>query len=119
MITLTRLNGAAFALNDQLVERVEANPDTVVVLMDGKKFIVVESVDEVVDQIRQARADVAHRSSMIEIVEAAGPELRLINGRSNGPSDGEETDGGIDDGGSHPVDQCNDHTAKEGNSWTP
>jgi flagellar protein FlbD len=84
MITLTRLNGATFALNDQLVERIEANPDTVVVLVDGKKFIVSEPVAEVVEQIRQARADVAIRSAMVEVVEHPGPDLRLINGAKQG-----------------------------------
>ncbi len=127
MITLTRLNGASFALNDQMVERVEANPDTVVVLTDGKKFIVAESVDEVVEQIRQARADVALRSSMIEVVDDPGPELRLIKGRkaesrSAGTSTG---DGGTDfdmDGTNVEVidnDTGNEFTAKEGGSWIP
>ena len=93
MITLTRLNGATFALNDQMVERVEANPDTVVVLADGKKFIVAESVDEVVEQIRQSRADVSLRSSMIEVVEEPGPELRLIKGRKSESSSADDGDG--------------------------
>lgn len=126
MITLTRLNGATFALNDQMVERVEANPDTVVVLTDGKKFIVAESVDEVVEQIRQARADVALRASMIEVVDDPGPELRLIKGRkaesqSAGTGNG---DGGTDfdtDGTNVEVidnDIGNEFTAKEGGSWT-
>ena len=57
MITLTRLNGATFALNDQMVERVEANPDTVVVLADGKKFIVAESAvpDEPPERVLRSR----------------------------------------------------------------
>lgn len=126
MITLTRLNGATFALNDQMVERVEANPDTVVVLADGKKFIVAESVDEVVEQIRRARADVALRSSMIEVVEDPGPELRLIKGRQSESSSAVDGDGagveGIDaetldgrDAGAHGPDE---YIAKEGGSWT-
>ncbi len=126
MITLTRLNGAAFALNDQMVERVEANPDTVVVLADGKKFIVAESVDEVVEQIRQSRADVAVRAAMIEVVDDPGPELRLIKGRESEASsagDGDEHGvEGIDvdrlDGRETEADRAGEYTAKEGGSWT-
>lgn len=126
MITLTRLNGATFALNDQMVERVEANPDTVVVLADGKKFIVAESVDEVVEQIRRARADVALRSSMIEVVEDPGPELRLIKGRkSESPSTGDGDGAGVEgidaetlDGRDADARRTDEFTAKEGGSWT-
>lgn len=123
MITLTRLNGAAFALNDLMVERVEANPDTVVVLTDGKKFIVAESVDEVIEQIRQARADVAIRSSMIEIVEDPGPDLRLIQGSSDSKTDneGDVTDdvagNEVEGGGTADDHTSNELTAKEGGSW--
>lgn len=119
MITLTRLNGANFALNDQMIERVEANPDTVVVLNDGKKFIVAESVDDVVEQIRQARADVAVRSTMIEVVDYPGPELRLLRGRYAEPRTG---DGGDDAGNGADVevidgDIAEELTAGEGGSW--
>jgi len=122
MITLTRLNGATFALNDTMVERVEANPDTVVVLTDGKKFIVAEAVDEVVEQIRRARADVAMRSSMIEVVDEPGPDLRLVKGREADPESPGDDDGveRIDDGADIEMidgDNANNFTAKEGGSW--
>ena len=35
MITVTRRNGTAFALNPDLIERVEATPDTVITLVSG------------------------------------------------------------------------------------
>ena len=128
MITLTRLNGATFALNDLMVERVEANPDTVVVLADGKKFIVAEAVDEVIEQIRQARADVAMRSSMIEVVDDPGPDLRLVKGRqsdSRPATDGERDDdaehSGVDrsNGPGPDAGRADGYTAKEGESWIP
>ncbi len=114
MITLTRLNGAAFALNDRLVERIEANPDTVVVLTDGKKFIVAESVDDVVEQIRQARADVAVRSSMIEVVDDPGPDLRLVSDDGDDPPDGDVSDDFIAN-----EFKANEFNAKEGGTWIP
>ena len=58
MIRLTRLNGDHFVLNDDLVQRVEAHPDTVITLVDDTKFVVIEGVDEVVRAIRDYRAGI-------------------------------------------------------------
>ena len=58
MIRVTRLNGERFALNPDLVERVEGHPDTVVFLVDGTKYIVAESVEEVLVEIREYRASI-------------------------------------------------------------
>ncbi len=38
MITVTRRNGTAFALNPDLIERVEATPDTVITLVSGTRY---------------------------------------------------------------------------------
>lgn len=48
MITVTRLNGAPFVLNAELIRTVEARPDTTITLVNGDHFIVRESPDEVV-----------------------------------------------------------------------
>jgi flagellar protein FlbD len=64
MIVVTRLHGSAMALNCDLIERVEAAPGTVLTLVDGSRYAVCESVDEVVEKIRAFRASVialAHR----------------------------------------------------------
>ena len=58
MIRVTRLNGERFALNPDLIERVEGHPDTVAFLVDGTKYVVKESVDEVLDEIREYRAQI-------------------------------------------------------------
>jgi flagellar protein FlbD len=58
VIMLTRLNGAPFALNPDLIERAEATPDTVIVLVDGKHYVVHESLPEVIARVQQARAAV-------------------------------------------------------------
>ena len=56
MIRVTRLNGERFALNPDLIERVEGHPDTVAFLVDGTKYVIKESVDEVLQEIREYRA---------------------------------------------------------------
>jgi flagellar protein FlbD len=58
MITLTRLTGAPFALNPDLVERVDCTPDTVITLVDGTKYLVSESLQEVSDTILGYRASI-------------------------------------------------------------
>ena len=45
-------------LNADLIESIEARPDTVVTLVDGRKTVVAESPEEVVDRIRLFRAAV-------------------------------------------------------------
>ncbi len=58
MIRLTRLNGEHFVLNAELVQRVEGHPDTVITLLDDTKYVVVETVDQVVREIRDYRASI-------------------------------------------------------------
>jgi flagellar protein FlbD len=48
MIRLTRLGGEAFILNAELIQYVEARPDTFITLTTGERFVVSESMDEVV-----------------------------------------------------------------------
>ena len=48
MIELTKLNGAPFIVNAELIETIEATPDTVITLINGRKMMVKETVDEVV-----------------------------------------------------------------------
>ena len=58
MIRVTRLNGEQFALNPDLIERAEGHPDTVVFLVDGTRYVVRESVEEVLTEIREYRASI-------------------------------------------------------------
>jgi flagellar protein FlbD len=58
VIRVTRLNGERFALNPDLIERVEGHPDTVAFLVDGTKYVVTETVDEVLQEIREYRAGI-------------------------------------------------------------
>ena len=51
MIELTRLNGTTFALNCELIETVEETPDTVISTTTNKKFVVTESIEEIVEKV--------------------------------------------------------------------
>ena len=73
MIRVTRLNGERFALNPDLIERVEGHPDTVAFLVDGTKYVVKESVDEVLDEIREYRASILATSYEMDRGEYRSP----------------------------------------------
>lgn len=51
MILLTTLSGTEFYLNTDLVVKLEALPDTVITLTDGKTMRVKESPEEIIDRI--------------------------------------------------------------------
>lgn len=51
MVEVTRLNGKKFIINAELIETMEETPDTVITIRDGKKFIVCESVSDLVKKI--------------------------------------------------------------------
>ncbi|MBG6226323.1 flagellar protein FlbD [Arthrobacter sp. CAN_A2] len=56
MIVVTRLNESQFAVNPDLIERIHENPDTTLVMVDGAKYIVTESLREVIELIAAYRA---------------------------------------------------------------
>lgn len=64
MIVLTRLNGARFALNPDLIERADANPDTTLLMVDGTTYVVTEPIDELVELIVDFRARVLSRADV-------------------------------------------------------
>ncbi|WP_166237961.1 flagellar FlbD family protein [Paenibacillus turpanensis] len=52
MIEVTRLNKTKLTINALFIETMEATPDTVITMTTGKKLVVLESVDDVVDLVR-------------------------------------------------------------------
>ena len=51
MITLTKLNMRAFSLDADLIETIETTPDTVITTVTGRKYVVQESEQSIIDQI--------------------------------------------------------------------
>ncbi|NAZ86452.1 flagellar FlbD family protein [Kineococcus indalonis] len=66
MILVTRLNGSVFAVNPDLIQRVDATPDTVITLVDGAKFVVTEPLTEVVERVMAFRARVVATAHALE-----------------------------------------------------
>lgn len=63
MIKVTRLKSKSgdFVINAELIEFVESTPDTVVTLTTGRKFIVEESVDEIMRLVIQYKRECNRR----------------------------------------------------------
>lgn len=51
MIRVTRLNGVEVVVNAGAIESLEATPDTVVRLVNGRRLAVRETVDEVIEKV--------------------------------------------------------------------
>jgi flagellar protein FlbD len=47
MIPLTKLNRETMMLNAIYIEKIESTPDTMILLTNGKRYVVMESIDEV------------------------------------------------------------------------
>jgi len=71
MITLTRLSGSVFLLNADLIERVDSTPDTIITLVDGKKYVVAESMSDVLDSVVAYRGEVVALGALLDAAHAA------------------------------------------------
>jgi flagellar protein FlbD len=59
MIAVTSRNGEHFSVDPTHIERVETDPDTVIHLSDGTKYVVEVSFDDLLRAIRDHRAALA------------------------------------------------------------
>jgi flagellar protein FlbD len=62
MIKLTRLSREPLVLNSDLIEYMEATPDTVITMTTGEKLRVTETADEVVARVIEFRRAISERS---------------------------------------------------------
>lgn len=51
MIHLTRINQRRLVLNSDLIEQIEATPDTVITMTNGQKLVVTDSAEAVIEKI--------------------------------------------------------------------
>ncbi|WP_026906125.1 flagellar FlbD family protein [Paucisalibacillus globulus] len=68
MIKLKRLNGDPFTLNAFMIEQIQSYPDTTITLINGKKVVVKDSEEEVVERITSfyQRVGIVHSLSEVE-----------------------------------------------------
>ncbi|MFJ4225271.1 flagellar FlbD family protein [Microbacterium sp. NPDC089695] len=58
MITVTRLDSTRFAVNPDLIERVQESPDTTLHMVDGHVYVIREDMDAVIELVIAYRARV-------------------------------------------------------------
>ncbi|MFJ4175756.1 flagellar FlbD family protein [Microbacterium sp. NPDC089696] len=58
MITVTRLDSTRFAVNPDLIERIQESPDTTLHMVDGHVYVVREDMDAVIALVVDYRARV-------------------------------------------------------------
>lgn len=72
MISVTRFDGSEFVINSDLIEIVEATPDTVITFAKDKKVVVRETPEEIIDLVIRFR----HRVFVDPSVLASSPNDR-------------------------------------------
>jgi len=61
MIHVTRINHVPLVLNADLIEHIEATPDTVISLVNGQKIVVLEDTEELIRRVVEFRRSIQQR----------------------------------------------------------
>lgn len=84
VIVVTRLNGPQFGVNPDLLLRIDSAPDTILTLIDGTKYIVEETMAEVIESIREHRAQLLARAQ--DLQTGPGEHLHEVGPRAVAPA---------------------------------
>ncbi len=66
MIKVTRINDSQLVINADLIEFIESTPDTIISLTTGKKVMVKESIDEIIECVAGFKARSHARVNQLE-----------------------------------------------------
>ena len=58
MLEVTRLNGQKIIINCDLIEYIDANPDTTISLTTNNRYVVKESLEEVIKRITDYKKEI-------------------------------------------------------------
>lgn len=58
MIKITRINDAELTINSDLIEFIEATPDTTITLTTGRKIIAKENIDQIITKIVEFKGEI-------------------------------------------------------------
>ena len=70
MIKLEKLNGSEVVVNAELIESVEATPDTVINLATGNRFLVRNPVDDVIAKVIEYKTKVYSERKCVNPLDA-------------------------------------------------
>ncbi len=57
MIQLTRINGTILLVNEHFIEIAEETPDTVVTMQNGHRYLVKETIQEIIEKSADFRRE--------------------------------------------------------------
>src|SRR5205807_5037805 len=77
MILVHRLRGEPMLINEDLIESIEATPDTVLTLVDGRKIVVADPPQMIVDRARVYRASVLAATDELRSRSEGGEVLQF------------------------------------------
>ena len=78
MIAVTCRNGEHFSVDPDAIERVETDPDTVIHLVDGTKYVISESFDDLLRTIEVHRATTRHaQQHLTDVLPPEPPPFRV------------------------------------------
>ncbi|MFW6386418.1 MAG: flagellar FlbD family protein [Bacillota bacterium] len=66
MIKLKKMNGEEIVVNIDLVETVQATPDTVISLSTGKKILVDNDVEDIIDKVLEYKRKIYSSGFAVE-----------------------------------------------------
>lgn len=88
MIVLTHFGtGNRIAVNVDLIEKVEETPDTVITLVNGTRYLVQETLDQIIDELVEVKARILRLSNCTPD-QVDGKKLRLLRSTQT-PDDGD------------------------------
>ena len=62
MISVTRLDGSRYWINPHMIESMELNPDLTVTFFSGKKIVIKDSPEDLIDSIISYRKKIGVNS---------------------------------------------------------
>ena len=80
MLELTKLNGQKVVINCELIEYIDANPDTTINLTTNNRFVVKESVKEVIEKVINFKKEI-FTSERIIVSDTKEEEQKWIKSR--------------------------------------
>jgi flagellar protein FlbD len=60
IIKICRFDGSELVINADLIETIEATPDTVITLTTGKKIVVADNVEAIVERVMDYKRAIFH-----------------------------------------------------------
>jgi len=76
VICVTRIRGQLAAVNPDLIETIECNPDTTICFVSVEKLLVQESLQEIVERVHEYRKSLMERYAVSPLHQVSGARVR-------------------------------------------